>query len=145
MANYIVVLSNVGNAHSIKFIDSQLHLLDQKVLYFDARFCARFFSCLASIPQFYSQFLANQYRLALEYLKLKRASSFLPSLSGGALLIKLSTHPENFRIISYNLHFYFWGQNCCNICNCHHHLQYEGILRWTQLQNFSKQFESRDS
>ena len=38
---------------------------------------------------------------------LKAASSFLTSLSGGALLIKLSTHPENFRIISYNLHFYF--------------------------------------
>ena len=86
------------------------------------------FSCFASIPQFYSQFLANQYRLALEYLKLKKASSFLPSVSGGALLIKLSTHTENFRIISYNLRFYFLGQNCCNICNCHHHLQYEGAF-----------------
>ena len=40
---------NVVKAHSIKFIDSQLHLLDQKVLDFDARFCTGFFSCLASI------------------------------------------------------------------------------------------------
>jgi len=59
------------------------------------------------MPQFYSQFLANQYRLALEYLKLKRAPSFLPSQSGGALLTKLSTHPENFRIISYSLIYIF--------------------------------------
>jgi len=64
----------------MKFIDSQLHLLDQKVLDFDTRFCAGFFSCLASIPQFYSQFLANQYRLALEYLKLK-AGFIFPSFS----------------------------------------------------------------
>jgi len=39
-----------------------------------------FFSCLASIPQFYSQFLENQYRLALEYLKLK-AGFIFPSIS----------------------------------------------------------------
>jgi len=59
----------------------QLHLLDQKVLDFDTRFSAGFFfSCLASIPQFYSQFLANQYRLALEYLKLK-AGFIFPSIS----------------------------------------------------------------
>ena len=59
---------------------AQLHLLDQTLLDFDTRFCARFFSCLASIPQFYSQFLANQYRLALEYLKLK-AGFIFPSIS----------------------------------------------------------------
>jgi len=39
-----------------------------------------FFSCLASIPQFYSQFLGNQYRLVLEYLKLK-AGFIFPSIS----------------------------------------------------------------
>jgi len=62
---------------------------------------------MASIAQFYSQFLENQYRLTLEYLKLKVGFIFPSSLSGDALVIKLSTHPENFRIISYNLHFYF--------------------------------------
>jgi len=54
------------------------------------------------MPQFYSQFLANKYRLALEYLKLKWASSFLPSLSGGALLFKfplILKTSESFRII----------------------------------------------
>ena len=45
MANYIVVLSsvNVAKAHSIKFIDFELHVLDQTVLDFDARICAGFF------------------------------------------------------------------------------------------------------
>jgi len=71
---------NVAKAHSIKFIDSQLHLLDEKVLDFHARSCARFFSCLASLPQFYSQLLTNQYRLALEYLKLK-AGFIFPCIS----------------------------------------------------------------
>jgi len=42
MVNYIFCTVNVAKAHSIKFIDSQLHLLGQKVLDFDARFCADF-------------------------------------------------------------------------------------------------------
>ena len=57
---------NVAKAHLIKFIDSQLHLLDQKFLISTPDSVQDFFNCLASIPQFYSQFLANQYRQALE-------------------------------------------------------------------------------
>jgi len=51
-----------------------------------------------------------------------------------ASLIKFSTHPENFRIISYNLHFYFEVKIVATYAIATTTFSMRGLLRWTQLQ-----------